>query len=195
MAAQTYPIDTIAKLLDLTPRRVQQLSGEGVIPKAERGRYELVPAVQGYIKYLRDRAINADVGGDRLVEHRTRLTKARADLAEMEREQLSGELIPAKDVEDAWAAMVANMRARLLSIPGKAAPQSFAAENVTEAKAVIKEQIFEALAELSAIEVKVVNPIRASDAGDIGVEDDEIGGAATGPDSQPMGGPEPQAIA
>ena len=40
MAAATQPIAVIAKLLDLTERRVQQLSREGVIPKAERGRYE-----------------------------------------------------------------------------------------------------------------------------------------------------------
>ncbi len=62
MAADaTYPVETIAELLNLTPRRVYQLTKEGIIPKASRGRYELVPAVRGYIKYLRDRAINADV--------------------------------------------------------------------------------------------------------------------------------------
>ncbi len=61
MAAEaTYPVETIAELLDLTPRRVYQLTNAGIIPKASRGRYELVPAVKGYIKYLRDRAINAD---------------------------------------------------------------------------------------------------------------------------------------
>ena len=59
MAAQTYPIAVISKLLDLSPRRVYQLANEGVIPRAEKGRYELVPAVRGYIRYLRDRAIGA----------------------------------------------------------------------------------------------------------------------------------------
>ena len=33
----TYPIDVIAKVLDLTPRRVRQLVDEGVIPREERG--------------------------------------------------------------------------------------------------------------------------------------------------------------
>ncbi len=80
----TYPVETIAKLLDLTPRRVYQLTNEGIIPKASRGRYELVSAANGYIKYLRDRAINADVkDGD--ADHRKRLTKARADIAEFYR--------------------------------------------------------------------------------------------------------------
>ena len=59
-SAATYPVSTIAKLLMLTERRVQQLTADGVIPKPERGRYELIPAVQGYIKYLRARTLGAD---------------------------------------------------------------------------------------------------------------------------------------
>ena len=98
MAKTTFPLDTIAKLLDLTPRRIQQLSSEGVIPKAERGRYELVPAVQGYIKYLKERSIKADTNGDDYNAHRTRLTKVRADMAEIEKAQIVEQLIPSSDV-------------------------------------------------------------------------------------------------
>ncbi len=46
--ATTHPVETIAKLLILTERRVQQLAREGILPKAEHGRYELVPVVQAY---------------------------------------------------------------------------------------------------------------------------------------------------
>ena len=49
----------------------------------------------------------------------------KADMAEMEREQMKGNLIPADDVADAWDAMVMNMRAKLLSIPTKSATQTF----------------------------------------------------------------------
>jgi len=63
-AAATYPVSTIAKLLLLTERRVQQLTEQNIIPKAERGRYELAPAVQGYVKFLRDRALGGDTGDD-----------------------------------------------------------------------------------------------------------------------------------
>ena len=47
----TYGVDTISKLLLLTPRRIQQLVREGVLPRSERGRYELVPVVQAYVGY------------------------------------------------------------------------------------------------------------------------------------------------
>ena len=47
----------MAKLLLLTPRRLQQLVTEGVVPKVERGRYELAPVIQAYIHYLRERMV------------------------------------------------------------------------------------------------------------------------------------------
>ena len=45
MSTPTYPVSTIAKLFNLTERRVQQLASEGVIPKPERGKYDLVASV------------------------------------------------------------------------------------------------------------------------------------------------------
>ena len=63
MSEQTYPVSTIAKLLILTERQVQSLAKDGVLPKAERGRYVLVPVVQSYIRYLRERAIGGGMGG------------------------------------------------------------------------------------------------------------------------------------
>ena len=47
---------TIAALFDMTPRRVQQLTKEGVIAAVKEGnanRYDLLPTIQRYIRYLR----------------------------------------------------------------------------------------------------------------------------------------------
>ena len=169
---QTFPLQTIARLLDLTPRRVQQLSNEGIIPKASRGRYELVPAVQGYVKYWRELSLRSDGSGDDYNAHRTRLTKVKADMAEMEHDQMSNSLIPANDVRDAWDTMASNMRARLLGIPTKMAARVFAADDVNDAKKILKESINEALQELAAVEIKTNNPIRAKQSEDDSAEDD-----------------------
>lgn len=158
----SVPLKTIAKLLDITPRRVNILVNQEVLPKLERGRYAVVPVVRAYIGYLRKRTVNNDVGADDYATHRARLTSAKADMAEMEREQMKDNLIPADDVADAWDAMASNMRAKLLSIPTKSATQVFAAKNQTEAKKILKEAINDALQELAAIEVKTVNPVRAT---------------------------------
>lgn len=50
MSTATQPIGVISRLLDLSERRVQQLSREGVIPKANRGQYDLIGSVRGYVR-------------------------------------------------------------------------------------------------------------------------------------------------
>jgi hypothetical protein len=43
---KSHPGTAIAKLLNITERRLQQLAKEGVIPKTERGRYPLVESAR-----------------------------------------------------------------------------------------------------------------------------------------------------
>ena len=81
----------MAKLLLMTERNVSGLAQRGVIPKSERGRYELVPVVQAYIRYLRDRTIGGDMTGDEnLANAKGRMVKARARMAEAEADLLDG---------------------------------------------------------------------------------------------------------
>lgn len=50
---------TIAALFDLTPRRIQQLTKEGIITATKEGnanRYDLLPTIQKYIRYLTAKA-------------------------------------------------------------------------------------------------------------------------------------------
>jgi phage terminase Nu1 subunit (DNA packaging protein) len=153
----TYPVDTIAKLLELTPRRINQLVQEGVIPRpASRGRYELVGAVQGYIRYLRQLNIGEEMDsqGGSEVAHRKRLTKARADIAEMEVERLSGSLIDVSSVEHAWQMAGARFRQRILSIPHKVAPIVAAEDDIDTCHALLEEHCHEALRELANADVE-----------------------------------------
>jgi phage terminase Nu1 subunit (DNA packaging protein) len=168
----TVTIDELCKICDVSKGRISQLITAGVIPKQERNRYEVVPVVNAYVRFLRERTIKGDTSdsGD-YSSHRTRLTKAKADLAEMEREQLASDLIPANDARHAWSGMVANARTRLIAIPSKIAPLVVSAESINEAQDIIKNEIYEALQELADTEIRTINPIRVSDSG----EDDEEG--------------------
>ena len=47
-----YPTDVIANLLNISARRVEQLTQKKIIPKAGRGVYDLGQTVQSYIRYL-----------------------------------------------------------------------------------------------------------------------------------------------
>jgi len=45
-------VATLAKLLNLSERRIYQLVKEGVIPKVKSGQYDIVGAIQGYLHHL-----------------------------------------------------------------------------------------------------------------------------------------------
>jgi len=113
----TYPVSTIAKLLLLTDRRVQQLSKEGVIPKTEHGRYELAPAVQGYVRYLQERSIGRPNAPEDYHSEKARLVKAQADRAELEVMEISGNLVNAEDVQKELYSKITDCKTRLLGIP------------------------------------------------------------------------------
>ena len=100
MSSASQPIGVIARLLDLSERRVQQLSREGVIPKAERGQYDLIGSVRGYVRYLRDQALKAQAGAPDYAAERARFIRARADLAEMEAEEKQNALFDKRLAEE-----------------------------------------------------------------------------------------------
>jgi phage terminase Nu1 subunit (DNA packaging protein) len=151
MAGQAFPISVIAKLLLISERRVQQLVAEGHLPKAERGRYELVPCVQAYVRYLRDRAVVSDGtgGGD----DKARLAKAKADIAEMEAQRLRGELLSVAEVRSSVQQLTTVVKVRCLSIASKAAPLVALEAGVDQCHEIIAGFVDEALSELAAAEV------------------------------------------
>lgn len=189
MAAASHSLKTISKLLDLSPRRVQQLVKEGVIPKMERGRYELVPVVRAYIHYLRERNIQAGVVS--LEEVRTRKIKAEAELAEIDLAQQRGETINVDAAAIVWGEVLGVAKSRLMSVPAKLAPIVAVEDAPAICKALIEEQVFEVLDEL-ADEIATW----AEDAGG-GVDDDGGDGteAAAETDDQRMGRQPPEVVA
>ena len=168
MATNSQPIGVIARLLDLSERRIQQLSRDGVIPKAERGQYDLVAAVRGYVAYLRDLAVKAQAGAPDFGVERARLIKAKADIAEMEAEGRRGELLPAEAVEAAWTAILARLRARLLVLPDRLAPLCVEETTIAGVRDQIRKAVREALDELAATPVVAADPEGSGAARDCG---------------------------
>lgn len=192
MAENAQSAEVLAKLLDITERRVRQLSAEGIIPKVARGRYEMVGAVRGYIRYLRDLNLQGDVGPADYATQRARLVKARADLAEMEASEMRGDLLSAPDVTAAWTEIVALMRARLLVLPDKLAPVVHETTSINQAKDVIKKAVFEVLTEISETEVKITPRADGDAAVEEGGGDDLQGRGSTAKSHhQPVGGQVP----
>jgi phage terminase Nu1 subunit (DNA packaging protein) len=196
MSSATQPIGVIARLLDLSVRRVQQLSREGVIPKAERGQYDLIGSVRGYVRYLRDQALKAQAGAPDYAAERARFIRARADLAEMEAEEKRRSLIAAEQIEAAWIAVLALLRTRLLALPDRLAPQVFEQSTVGDTRNLIRAAIREVLDDLAQPDIELEADLDLAGVSDTEADGDESIGrseAAAGPEYQRLGGSEPPA--
>lgn len=147
----------IAQHLDLSSRSVRELQASGVLPAGA----SMDECRVAYIRHLRTRAAGRverppAATEEELAAEKLRLTKAQADKTEheAEKERLAVEvllknLIPADEVEREWTDILAAVRAKMLTIPSKAASRVMAAKSRAEAEAILKSLIWEALAELS----------------------------------------------
>tara|TARA_R110000787_G_scaffold33724_3_gene88150 strand:- start:4953 stop:5519 length:567 start_codon:yes stop_codon:yes gene_type:complete len=133
-------VESIANILKLTPRRVQQLSSQGVIPKAKRGRYKILTAVWGYIDYLKKSNLDQDVPDD-LKDVNLRIAKHKATLMELEVAERTGELIKVSEVIGTWSKIFNQIKQSALSMPARLIPQLLSADNINDANVVAKEYI------------------------------------------------------
>jgi terminase small subunit / prophage DNA-packing protein len=78
------------------------------------------------------------VGGRAATQTRDRLNAAQAALAELRAAKLRGDLVPAADVRATWAGMMADVRQRLLAVPGRIeAPREIVAQVDREIRAAL----------------------------------------------------------
>lgn len=146
----SLPLDVtvhdLAQLLGIGPRRVQQLVREKIIARGTRGRYPLPESVRGYVRYLSAQA--SDDATD-LTAQRIRLTKAQADMAELDLQQRAGQLVSVDEITAEWGSMLATVRTRLLAMPAKLAPVIVTERTAGGAFAMLEREVHEALTELS----------------------------------------------
>lgn len=140
-------VETIARLLDMTPRRVQQLVKENILPKpVARGQYDAVRCSVAYIRYLNGR-LDGDVGD--LNSEKTRLTRAQAVKIERENAAEEGKLIPLADAIQGWSELVSAAKSKLLNMPGRLAPSLANTRNTQEVERILAKAVNEALVELA----------------------------------------------
>lgn len=112
-----YSASTIANLFNLSERRVQQLAAEHIIPKPKRGKYELIGAVRGYIRYLKDRASGVQSAASEYQAERLRYITAQADEMENRVDQLRNDVVPIDEVAGAWERFSGVMIVRFMLLP------------------------------------------------------------------------------
>ncbi len=142
----------LAKLFNVTVRRVQQLAKDDIVVKAGRGKYDLIASVQGYVKYLQDLSIGKTPSPEQLHIQRTRLLSAQAEKTELEVKVMHSQLVPIDEVNDFLLPMLNNFRSRCLSVPHAIAHQLVTITKVSEIEEIVRGKIYEALTELSEYE-------------------------------------------
>src|SRR5207247_6892216 len=99
MSNLTWRTTRMAKFIDVTPRRLQQLVQEGVVPKCEgRGRYNPVAVNLAYIRFLRDRVQSPESSDSEFFAAKLAKLKSERETIELQNQIIRKERIPVNDI-------------------------------------------------------------------------------------------------
>lgn len=168
MAAKNHnyvKVDMIASVFQVTVRRVQQLTQDGIIKTEEvveegrkQKRYDLLPTIMSYIKYLSDKANGREQKQstqdkeDEKLQAEVNYKKAKATMIQLELDELEGRVHSAEDVEAMTTDLCLVVRSALLSLPGRLAVDVVHMNDATEVSEAIKREVCVVLDELSRYE-------------------------------------------
>jgi phage terminase Nu1 subunit (DNA packaging protein) len=138
--------DQTAALTGISIQRLAALMRDGAGPPQDVDGQFPVPTFRDWlVERFRD-----EFGPDDETQE-GRLTRARAEKAELEVQEMRGELVRIVDVTASWEALCAAMRARLLVLAPTVAPL-VVSKPLAETQAVIQQHVYEALLELAGAE-------------------------------------------
>ena len=149
----------IAKIFGVSTRRIEQLKSEGIIKgQGKPTRYDLLPTIQAYIKYLSDKANGREQKEniasltESKLDAEARLKNTKAATAELELKELQGKMHRAEDVEAITTAHVMFIRSLLMSLAGKLAFDCASLKTANEVAERINREVYAVLNQLAAFE-------------------------------------------
>lgn len=150
---KSLTVKQLAALLKLKPRRIQQLSAEGM-PKISRGRYDFQKAVLWYVCFLQDaiqknKSMISEGKFAGVQTERARKLRADAELKEIELAEQRGQLVAIPDVVKVFVDLVHMTKARVLATPPRIASAVLGETSQIMIQAIVEKQLKEALNELA----------------------------------------------
>jgi hypothetical protein len=186
----TISASDLAQALDVTTARIRQMAEEGTVVRSKRGRYDLIRSVRGYVKSVQERKLNQHSGtpasgdaGD-YETNRARLTKAKAEMAEMEVSKMRGETLDAKAVEQVVGEMLMDAKSKLEAFEFKLNGLLEGLDTLATRAPVIRGAVAEALTELSKYDAGRITEAYIS-------THNETLDTEAEPDGEPVGRPVP----
>jgi hypothetical protein len=151
MADQQAPLEKACQVFGFGAERYRQLAKAGLAPKPERGQIPFLAACKAVIDYYR---AAVDGGDETYHAERTRLTKAQADIRELQLERERGDVIETTAAMKLWSEIMATFRVRLTSMPRRIAPVAIGCGSIVEIQELLDAEISTILAELSEPDLK-----------------------------------------
>ena len=149
MAENLQPTQVIAKIFGVSTRRVEQLKTEGIIKgEGKPTKYDLLPTIQAYIKYLSDKANGREKKEtmanleEAKLSAEVEIKKSKAEAARLELKELQGKMHRAEDVEAIFTDHVLFLRSMLLSMPGKLAVDLAGEHTAAEQAETVKREVY-----------------------------------------------------
>lgn len=162
----------IAKMFNLTERRVRQLVEEGVISRVGHGRFDLIDTVNKYVTFLKLSSNGMDENdiAESFEYEKWLHEKAKREKAEIEVAHLKNEMHRSEDVEKVLNHMVMAFRSKMLALPTKLANILVNKNDPKLIEALIERDIQEALQELSEYDPSMF--IESTDDDEVEEDDD-----------------------
>jgi DNA-binding transcriptional MerR regulator len=112
MAAGELSTSDMAKYLNITQKQLRYLEQTAILKRIAHNRWHGTNTAHAYIKHLQD-----TTGKSLLDQYRETLMKAKAEIAEIEAMEMKRQVAFVDDIDEAYADMILNLRAKILNIP------------------------------------------------------------------------------
>lgn len=156
MTTQLKNTEFLADFFSITPRRVQQLAEENIIPSEKiKGVYwfDFPVATKKYIAYLQEciqgRKRGTEEKENDKLDAEIRIKQAKATCEELKLKELSGQLHRAEDIEYITNDLVLTIRSMLIALPSRASSDLVDMTDEKEIHQFLKEEISKILLNLS----------------------------------------------
>jgi phage terminase Nu1 subunit (DNA packaging protein) len=151
--------EELAQFVGVDPRRIQQLTQEGVIKKEpgdkKTAKYDFVRNVHSLLQYYRQKSDSRRSGdSDEMVGEKLKQITIKRELEELKLAQLKGNLHKAEDIERIMGAMLTRLRINLLAIPMGLAPILRDMDDAMEIAEKMDERIRRAMNEVADMDLK-----------------------------------------
>jgi hypothetical protein len=144
-------LNQIASVLNIEPRRVNQLVKAKIMHNVARGKYDLITCVHDYIAYLKKQIDEARRGDITESQARTQLLKTQEQIKRIELAQAYGEVINLTDAKKGIEDPLKATRDKMLGLARRVSPEIVALETIPEVEALLEKRIEECLYESTTI--------------------------------------------